>query len=127
MFTDELRAEVWEDICQRDVRALAGKITPAVLAEAAKRTGVVLVKSPLCLGNLVWLGIACALHMSLDFACILTMTVKLLEDQQAFYSSELGKARRNGQRAGEGQSRQDWKKENTAKASTAPNATTPPG
>ncbi|MGI6417377.1 MAG: hypothetical protein ACOX1P_17080 [Thermoguttaceae bacterium] len=98
MFTDELRAEVWEDICQRDVRALAGKITPAVLAEAAKRTGVVLVKSPLCLGNLVWLGIACALHMSLDFACILTMTVKLLEDQQAFYSSELGKARRNGQR-----------------------------
>jgi hypothetical protein len=94
----ELKYGKIEDICQRDVRALAGKITPAVLAEAAKRTGVVLVKSPLCLGNLVWLGIACALHMSLDFACILTMTLKLLEDQQAFYSSELGKARRNGQR-----------------------------
>ncbi len=43
-------------------------------------------------------GSPAPLHMSLDFACILTMTVKLLEDQQAFYSSELGKARRNGQR-----------------------------
>lgn len=98
MFKDERGCEVWEEIRQRDIRAFASKITPAVIAEAGKRTGVVLVKSPLCLGNLVWLGIASALHMGLDFACILTTTLKLLEDQQGFYSTEVGKARRNGQR-----------------------------
>ncbi len=64
MFTDERRCEVWDQIRQHDIRAFASKITPAVIAETAKRTGVTLVKSPLCLGNLVWLGIAAARHKS---------------------------------------------------------------
>lgn len=98
MFTDERRSDVWEQISQHDIRSFSSKITPAVIAEAASRTGVTLVKSPLCLGNLVWLGIASALHMSLDFASILTVTLKLLQDQQEFYSTELGKAKQNGQR-----------------------------
>lgn len=98
MFKDERRCGVREEICQRDVRAFANKVTPAVIAEAAKRTGVALAKSPLCLGNLVWLGIASAMHISSDFSSVLTTTLKLLEDQQGFYSTDLGKARRNGQR-----------------------------
>jgi hypothetical protein len=97
MFRDEHRCEVWETIRQQDIRAFSTKVTPAVIAEAAVRTGVKLVKSPLCLGNLVWLGIATALHVGQDFASILTMTMQLLENQQRFYASELGKEKRKGQ------------------------------
>ena len=59
---------------------------------------MVLAKSPLCLPNLVMLGIACALHTTESFSSILTATLKLLEDQQDFYVSELGKAKRNAAR-----------------------------
>lgn len=97
MFRDEHRCEVWETIRQQDIRAFSTKVTPAVIAEAAVRTGVELVISPLCLGNLVWLGIATALHVGRNFASILTMTMQLLEDQQGFYASKLGKEKRKGQ------------------------------
>ena len=97
MFTDEHRCDVWAEIRQQDLRAFATKITPAVIAEAAVRTGVKLVKSPLCLGNLVWLGIATALHVGVNFASILTQTLRLLEDQQEFYQSKLGKEKKKGQ------------------------------
>jgi len=97
MFTDERRYEVWGEIRQHDIRAFGSKLTPAVIAQAAVRTGVKLVKSPLCLGNLVWLGIATALHVGVDFATILTKTLQLLEDQQEFYSTRLGKERRMAQ------------------------------
>jgi hypothetical protein len=102
MFTDETRYEVWTRLRQEGIGCFSSKVTPAVIAEAAKRTGVGLVTSPLCLGNLVWLGIASALHIIADFGTVLTMTLKLLEDQQEFYSSELGKAKRKGQRKKQG-------------------------
>ena len=97
MFTDEHRCDVWEQIGQQGIQAFATKITPAVIAQAAARTGVQLVKSPLCLGNLVWLGIATALHTTLDFATILITTLRLLEDQRGFYASPLGQEKRKGQ------------------------------
>lgn len=97
MFRDEHRCEVWEAIRQQDIRAFSAKVTPAVLAEVAVRTGVKLFKSPLCLGNLVWLGIASALHVGRDYSSILTMTLQLLEDQQGFYAGKLGKEKRKGQ------------------------------
>jgi len=98
MFTDEHRCDVWEEIRQQGIRAFADKVTPAVLAETAKRTGVGLVKSPLCAANLVWLGIAAALRTMDDFATVLTATLKLLEDQQEFYSTNVGKAKKKGKR-----------------------------
>ena len=96
MFTDERRCEVWDDIRQHDLRAFAEKITLQVFSETAKRTGVELVKSPLYLVNLVWLGIASALQIKNDFATVLTNTLKLLEDQKEFYSTKVGKAKKNG-------------------------------
>jgi hypothetical protein len=98
MFKDERRFDVWDTIRQQGIRAFAKHLTPAVVAEAARLTGVQLVKSPLCVANLVWLGIASALHVGIDFATVLTMTLKLLEDQQTFYSTKVGKAKKNGQR-----------------------------
>jgi hypothetical protein len=97
MFTDELRCSVWNDIRQRDIRAFSRQLTPAVFAEAAVRAGVKLGHSPLALANLVWLGIAAAIHASKSFACVLTMTLKLLEDQEQ-WSAKLRKVKKQGKR-----------------------------
>jgi hypothetical protein len=95
MFTDELRCNVWNDIRQRDIQAFSRQLTPAVFAEAALRAGVRLGKSPLGLANLVWLGIVSAIRGTQSFACILTATLKLLEDQECS-TANLRKAKKQG-------------------------------
>lgn len=98
MFTDERRNKVWNGIRQRDIRAFARQLTPGVFAEAATRSRLRVVKSPLCLVHLVWLGIAAAWHVSESFASVLTLTLKLLQDQQQFGQTKLGRAKKNGKR-----------------------------
>jgi hypothetical protein len=97
MFTDELRCNVWDEIRQRDIRAFSKQLTPALLAKAAMRAGLKLVKCPLSLGNLVWLGVAGAIHGAESFASILTMTLKLLEDQR-LSAAELRKLKKQNRR-----------------------------
>jgi hypothetical protein len=101
MFTDELRCNVWNEIRQRDIRAFSRQLTPAVLGKAALRAGVKLGKSPLGLANLVWLGIVSAIHGTQSFACILTTTMKLLEDQEQS-ASELRNAKKQGKQRARG-------------------------
>jgi len=98
MFTDERRFDVWETIRQHDIRCFSEQLTSEVLGLAAMRTGVTLVRSPLCLFNLVWLGIASALHAAASFATVLTTTMKLLEDQEQFPHTAVGQAKESGQR-----------------------------
>jgi hypothetical protein len=98
MFKDELRSEVWDEIRQHGIRTFSRHITPATIAEAAKRTDVTIVASPLNLANLVWLGIAAAINVSFDFATVLTETLRVLEDQPGFGSTELGREKQRGQR-----------------------------
>lgn len=98
MFKDERRYDAWNEIRQHDIRAFSRLLTPAVLGEAGRRCALRLVKSPLCLVNLAWLGIAAALHCSKSFAYVLTTTLKLLEDREGFADSKLGKARKAGKR-----------------------------
>jgi hypothetical protein len=105
MFKDEHRYEVWNEIRQHGIRAFSEQLTPEVLAAAAVRTGVKLVKSPLCLASLVWLGISAALRPCLDFATVLQMTLRLLEDQENFYSTKLGKERQKAKRRKAGRSK----------------------
>lgn len=80
MFTDERRCNVWDRIRQQDLRVFGRILTPALMREAAQVAGVKLRKSPLNHANLVWLGIAAALHTTKNFAHILVLTFKLLED-----------------------------------------------
>ena len=95
MFTDELRCNVWNEIRQQDISAFSRQLTPATFARAAVRAGVTVGKSPLCAANLVWLGIVSAIHGAQSFGCVLTMTLKLLEDQQQS-AKRLHKARKQG-------------------------------
>ena len=96
MFTDEHRCNVWNEIRQRDVQAFSRQLTPAVFAKAALRAGVKLGRGPLNLANLAWLGIVAAIHGTQSFACILTTTLKLLEDQQP-WATTLRKAKKQSQ------------------------------
>lgn len=98
MFTDERRCDVWDQIRQQGIRAFSDQLRPQVFVAAAARTGVQLVRSPLYLVNLVWLGVASAVHATDSFAFVLTSTLKLLEDQQQFSQTKVGKARKKGTR-----------------------------
>lgn len=99
MFRDELRDTVWNEIRQHDVRAFAKQLTPEVFTEAARRANVRIGCSALNLVNLVWLGIAKGIHHTQTFAFVLTTTLKLLEDQEDFHSTSLGKQKKKAQRA----------------------------
>lgn len=90
--------DVWNEIRQHDLRAFSKLLTPKVFAEVAQRANVPLGKSALHVGNLVWLGIAAALHTTQSFAFVLTMTLKVLEDQQHFAQTDLGKATKSGRK-----------------------------
>ena len=107
MFTDEHRYDVFNEIRQHDIRAFDKLLTPGVFAEAAKRSGLRLVKSPLHVINLAWLGIACALHCAESFPVVLSMTLKLLQDHEGFARSKLGKAKKAGKRRREKSSKHD--------------------
>lgn len=99
MFKDEQRDTSWNQIRQHDLHAFSKQLTPELFREAARRANVRIGKSPLNLVNLVWLGIAAAMHHALSFAFVLTTTLKLLEDHQGFSCTPLGKAKRKGQQA----------------------------
>lgn len=97
MFKDELRDKVWNEIRQHDLRAFDKHLTREVFAQAAKKAGVQIGCSALNLVNLVWLGIATAMQHAASFAFVLTTTLKLLEDQEGFYSTSLGKQKKGAQ------------------------------
>jgi hypothetical protein len=80
MFTDERRCNVWDEVRQRDLRVFGKILTPALIGEAARAAGVKLKNVALNQANLVWLGIVAALHGAKNFADILVLTFKLLED-----------------------------------------------
>lgn len=80
MFTDERKCSEWDQIRQRDLRVFGKILTPALTREAAQAAGVKLGKNALNQANLAWLGIVAALHRTKNFADILGLTFKLLED-----------------------------------------------
>jgi len=82
MFRDEQRCNAWDQIRQRDLRVFGRILTPALMIEAAQAAGVKLGKNALNYANLVWLGIVAALHLAKNFADILVLTFKLLEDAE---------------------------------------------
>jgi hypothetical protein len=110
MFRDERRCKVREQICQRDLRAFAKVLSPAVFAEAAAQARVAVGAGPLCWPNMVWLGVASALHYTKAFADLLGFTIKLLTVAPEFSSSWLRRQQQAAKRKklqGEGRSKHD--------------------
>jgi hypothetical protein len=91
MFSDAGRQVVYDQLREHDLRVFAKQLTPGVFVEAARRAGLRLWSCPLNLANLTWLGIAAAWRKTESFVTILTVTLKLLQDQEHFARSEFGK------------------------------------
>ena len=102
MFRDEIRQEVHDRLREHDLKAVADKLTPGVFLEAARRAGVRIGTCPLNVINLVWLALSAAWRKTESFARILTITLQLLQDQEAFghssLSQDLRQKRRRAQR-----------------------------
>jgi hypothetical protein len=99
MFRDEIRQEVHDRLREHDLNAVADKLTTGIFSEAACRANVKIGTCPLNIVNLVWLGIAAAWRKTESFATILTVTLKLLQDQEHFGQSQFGKELRRKQRS----------------------------
>jgi hypothetical protein len=110
MFTDDVRKKVHDRLREHDLRAVADKLTPGVFCEAARRAGLRICTCPLNLVTLVWLGIAAAWRKSESFVTILTVTLKLLQDQEHFAHSPFGKDLRRQQHRRQRQGTKDRKK-----------------
>jgi hypothetical protein len=80
MFTDELRANVCQQVRQSELQAFGQILGPQVLAQAAADAGVGLGKGPLNRAVLVWLAIGAALRPTLDFASVLCVSFRLMLD-----------------------------------------------
>jgi hypothetical protein len=80
VFQDEQRCNVWDQVRQHGLRVFGKLLTPALMREAAQAAGIKLRKNPLNPANLVWLAIAAALHRTKNFADILLLIFKWLED-----------------------------------------------
>ena len=101
MFKDEHRDKIWNEIRQHDLKSFRHQLTPEVFSAAATRANVSIGCNPLNWVNMVWLGIASARQATMNFAGILSSTLKLLEDHEQFSSTPLGqeqkKARQKSQ------------------------------
>ena len=84
MFTDETRKQMFDQLRDHDLRVFAQQLRFEVFAEAAQRAGVRIWTCPLNVANLVWLGISAAWRKGESFVTILTLTLKLLQDQEQF-------------------------------------------
>jgi hypothetical protein len=100
MFRDPVRQEVFDQLRAHDLRVFAKQLTPAAVLQAAGRAGLRLWSCPLNCVNLVWLALSAAWRQGENFATILTVTLKLLQDQEQFthtaFARDLDRRRRRG-------------------------------
>jgi Transposase DDE domain len=100
MCTDAWKVTVWDQLRQRDLKLWGRFLSRANLAEAAARSGIVkLGRGPLHVFNLVWLGLCTALHGTKNFADVLVLVLKLIEDDPcAAKKAPRSASRRKGRR-----------------------------
>jgi Transposase DDE domain len=86
MFRDEHKATVWNKVRQQDLRSFDKWLTRDVFILAAARASLQEARcfrqNPLCLVNLVWLGVAAALHTEDNFGEVLTRGLRQLQNHE---------------------------------------------
>ena len=91
MFTDEDRCRVQDEIRQHDQALFAHILTPELFLQAARLSGLPLVRAPLNLVNLVCLAVRAARHPDRSFADLLGLPLQTLQDHEQFPASALAK------------------------------------
>jgi hypothetical protein len=100
MFTDERKVNAWERIRQRGLSQFAHRLPESLLRKAASHAGVQLGQGALNLLTLTWLSLSSAFHTGHNFANVLSLVVKLLQDmgQSTLFPPRSGTRQRRGKR-----------------------------
>jgi hypothetical protein len=80
MFTDDCRDSVWQQVRQRGLQMFGGMLTPQAMQAAADAAGISVGRSALNVCTMAWLGVVGAVHTAKNFADVLTVTWKYLDD-----------------------------------------------
>ena len=96
MFTDERRHKVWSELGQCELSCFRDILSWDVFAEAAQRAAVKIVKCPLSVVNLAWLGIAGAIHRTSNWAGVLALVVELVDEAEGYHGPPMLNAKRHG-------------------------------
>ena len=80
MFKDVARDNVWQQLRQRGLQAVSRLLTSQSMQAAAARAQVRIGNSPLNACTLIWLGMVSALNPAKNFAGVLVVVLKLLDD-----------------------------------------------
>jgi transposase len=89
MFVDHNRHFAWDKLRQRDSRIFAPLLADQVFEQAAYYAGIGLGGGSLGLAVLVWLGINAALHPEKSFSKLLSLTLKLLQNDPCWDPAKL--------------------------------------
>jgi hypothetical protein len=98
MFKDERRHKVWNELGQCELSCFRGILSWDVFQETAQRAGVKIVECPLSVVNLAWLGIAAAIHRTLNWGEVLGQVLELVQEAEGFCGP---KPKRKNGKAGE--------------------------
>lgn len=98
MFRDERRYVVWESLRQSDLAAFRQILTEDVFQETAQRAGLTIRQCALCGPHLIWLGLVAAVHHSLSFASVLSLTVRILQLAAPAVPDPIAQSRRQEKR-----------------------------
>lgn len=98
MFKDDLRRRVMDQVQSLGLRGFRRFLTAEILGKAAEPFGGLLT-GPLSFGCLTWLGVCCALETTKNFADVLVLTMKLLNDAPADWTGALLPQAGRGKRA----------------------------
>src|SRR5215210_1157479 len=94
MSLQDIRRHVWDQLRRKDLRAFAALLPAEVVLQAARIAGVPVGTGTLHVVNMVWLGLASALHTLENFKAVLDHTLQLVEDGPHYHGSALDRARR---------------------------------
>lgn len=97
MCPDPVKVNIWDQLRQRDAQVFGRFLTPAVIDQAAQQSGASRGRGPLNLATLAWLAVSAAVHTTKNFAAVLQLVLKLLQDDAGWVGSPLAALQRRGQ------------------------------
>jgi hypothetical protein len=96
MCPDPCKVSIWTFLRQRDLQLFASWLSPRLISQAVQQLGIPCGCGPLNVASLVWLALVSALHTTKNFADVLTLVLKLLQDDGDWASSPLAALQRKG-------------------------------
>jgi hypothetical protein len=107
VFTDQGKTSFHDQLRQCDTKLFARFLSPELIQQAATAHELPCGRGPLHLVNLVWLALLAALRPALDFAAVLGLVLKNLQDTGGSVAASLEDQQQRRQGAGQRPSKHD--------------------